>query len=147
VERLRPRALSLGAMLLLLAISTHALVAYYRSSGKDDWRAATRYVLDSAHDGDAALFFPSYGVDPFEYYLAQRESSAHTVSVIYPGMFGEGGIGAVAAGVQHRYDRLWAVFNQDGDSGAAVRDSLGRRYRVESDRQFTGVRVVLYDTR
>jgi len=28
-----------------------------------------------------------------------------------------------------------------------VRDSLGRRYRVESDRQFTGVRVVLYDTR
>jgi hypothetical protein len=49
--------------------------------------------------------------------------------------------------VQHRYDRLWAVFNQDGDAGAVVRDSLSRRYRVESDRQFTGVRVVLYDTR
>jgi hypothetical protein len=28
-----------------------------------------------------------------------------------------------------------------------VRDSLARRYRVVSDRQFMGVRVALYDTR
>jgi hypothetical protein len=49
--------------------------------------------------------------------------------------------------VQHRYGRLWAVFNQDGDAGVAVRDSLAHRYPMVSDRQFTGVRVVLYDTR
>ena len=147
VERVRPRALSLGALLVLLAISAHALTAYYRSSDKDDWRAATRYILDSAKEGDAALFFPGAGVDPFKYYLARRDSSAHNVRVIYPGEFGEGDVGAAISGVQHRYDRLWAVFNQDGDAGAAVRDSLSRRYRVESDRQFTGVRVVLYDTR
>jgi len=147
VERLRPRGLSLGALLVLLAISAHALVGYYRSSDKDDWRDATRYILDSAREGDAALFFPGAGVDPFKYYLARRDSSAHRVSVIYPGAFGEGDVGAAISGVQHRYNRLWAVFNQDGDAGATVRDSLGRRYRVESDRQFTGVRVVLYDTR
>jgi mannosyltransferase len=147
VERLRPRALSLGAMLVLLAISAHALVGYYQSSDKDDWRAASRYVLDSAQDGDASMFFPRYGIDPFEYYHARRGSSAHEPTVIYPGTFGEGDVGAAISGVQHRYDRLWAVFNQDGEAGAAVRDSLSRRYRVESDRQFTGVRVVLYDTR
>ena len=146
-ERLRPRALSLGATAVLLAISAHALVSYYRSSGKDDWRDATRYVLDSSRAGDAALFYPSYAVAPFDYYRALHDSSSQSVSVVYPGTLGEGEVGAAVAGVQHRYDRLWAVFNQDGDSGAVVRDSLGRRYRVESDRQFTGVRVVLYDTR
>ena len=147
VERIRPRALSVGALLLLLAISAHALVGYYRSSGKDDWRAATRYILDSAQEGDAALFFPRFGVDPFEYYRVQRDSSAHEVRVIFPGTLGQDDVGAAISSVQHRYGRLWAVFNEDGDAGAAVRDSLRRRYRVESDRQFTGVRVVLYDTR
>jgi hypothetical protein len=147
VERIRPRALSVGVLLMLLAVSAHALVLYYRSSDKDDWRAATRYVLHSAHDGDAALFFPRFGIDPFRYYLARRDSSARGVSVVYPGTFGEGDVNKAISGVQHRYDRLWAVFNQDGDAGAVVRDSLSRRYRVESDRQFTGVRVVLYDTR
>ena len=147
VERLRPRALRFGALLVLVAISAHALTGYYRGSDKDDWRAATRYVLDSAQDGDALMFFPRYGVDPFEYYRVQRGSSAREPSVIYPGVFGEGDVGAAITGVQHRYERLWAVFNQDGDEGAAVRDSLRSRYRVESDRQFTGVRVVLYDTR
>ena len=96
---------------------------------------------------DAALFFPRFGVDPFEYYRAQRDSSAHEVRVIFPGTLGQDDVGAAISGVQHRYGRLWAVFNEDGDAGAAVRDSLRRRYRVESDRQFTGVRVVLYDTR
>jgi mannosyltransferase len=147
VERVRPRALSLGATILLLTISAHALVGYYRSSDKDDWRSATRYVLDSSRAGDAVLFYPSYAVAPFDYYRALRDSSAHDIRVVYPGTFGEGDVGAAVSGVQHRYDRLWAVFNQDGDSGAVVRDSLGRRYRVESDSQFTGVRVVLYDTR
>lgn len=147
VERIRPRALSLGVLLMLLAISAHALVLYYRSSDKDDWRTATLYVLDSARDGDAALFFPRYGVDAFEYYRAQRNPSAHDVTVVYPGTFGEGDVREAISGVQHRYNRLWAVFNHDGDAGAAVRHSLSRRYRVESDRQFTGVRVVLYDTR
>jgi mannosyltransferase len=147
VERLRPRALSLGALLVLLAISAHALVGYYQRYDKDDWRAATRYVLDSARDGDALMFFPRYGIDPFEYYRVRRASGAHEPTVVYPGTFGEGDVGAAVTGVQHRYDRLWAVFNQDGDRGVAVRDSLRRRYRVEMDRRFTGVRVVLYDTR
>jgi hypothetical protein len=56
-------------------------------------------------------------------------------------------VGIAVSSVQHRYGRLWAVFNQDGDAGVVVRDSLARRYRVVSDRQFMGVRVALYDTR
>jgi mannosyltransferase len=153
VTELRPRALSWGALLLALLLSAHGTVNYYRHPDKDDWRAATRYVLASAQPGDAALFFPRYVIAPFEYYRARFDSSAMSansakkVAIVYPGTFGEEDVGIAVSGVQHRYGRLWAVFNQDGDAGVALRDSLARHYPLVSDRQFTGVRVVLYDTR
>jgi hypothetical protein len=92
-------------------------------------------------------------IAPFEYYRTRFDSSAMSansarkVAIVYPGTLGEEDVGIAVAGVQHRYGRLWAVFNQDEDTGVAVRDSLARRYPMVSDRQFTGVRVVLYDTR
>jgi hypothetical protein len=92
-------------------------------------------------------------IAPFEYYRTRLDASgrsangAKSVAVVYPGTFGEEDVGIAVSGVQHRYGRLWAVFNQDGDAGVALRDSLARHYPLVSDRQFTGVRVVLYDTR
>lgn len=147
IDRLRPRALSLGTLIVILALSVRGVVGYYRRPDKADWRAATRYVLDSARSGDAALFYPRYTVAPFRYYRASADTTANAVAVIYPGALGDGDVGEALSRLQHRYGRLWAVFNQDGDSGAVVRDSLRRRYQVESDRQFTGVRVALYDIR
>ncbi len=147
IDRLRPRTLSLAALVVTLVISVHALVGYYRRSDKDDWRAATRYVLGSARPGDAALFFPSFVVAPFDYYRAGFDATAGSVEVIYPGTLGDEDVGDVLTRLPARYRRLWAVFNQDGEAGGALRDSLSGRYRMESDRQFTGVRVVLYDTR
>jgi mannosyltransferase len=147
LERLRPRALSLATSIVILALSARGVVGYYRQPDKADWRTATRYVLDSARSGDAALFFPRYVVSPFEYYRASLDTTASAVAVVYPGVLGDGRVGDALVRVQHRYGRVWAVFSQDGDSGAVVRESLQRRYPVVSDRQFTGVRVVLYDTR
>ena len=60
IGALKPRALTLGVLIATLGISAHALFAYYRHSDKDDWRDATRYVLDSARGDDALLFFPRY---------------------------------------------------------------------------------------
>ena len=146
VDRLRwhavPHAASMGTMVLLLAISAHALARYYRTSDKDDWRSATHYILDSARAGDAAIFVPGYVVAPFDYYRASSDATTSSLVVIAP----RNGA-ASASGAEHRYSRLWAVFNHDADSGAAVRDSLARCHPVVSDSQFTGVRVVLYDTR
>ncbi len=147
LDRLRPRALSLGTSIVILALSARGVVGYYRRPDKADWRAATHYVLDSARSGDAALFFPRYMVAPFDYYRASLHTTANAVAVVYPGELGSGDVADALSHLPHRYGRLWAVFNQDGDSGAVVRDSLLRRYPVVSDRQFTGVRVVLYDTR
>jgi mannosyltransferase len=143
-DRLRPRALSLAAILFMLALSAHAMVGYYRRPDKDDWRAASRYVLASARPNDAVVFFPSYAVAPFEYYRASIDTTAASVTVIHPATPSNGGLSVALSGVRHGAGRLWAVFNQDEDAGAAARASLRRRYSVMSDRQFTGVRVILY---
>jgi mannosyltransferase len=138
VNELRPQALRWSVLSLTLLISAHGTLDYFRRPDKDDWRSATHYVLASARSGDAALFFPRFVVAPFEYYREQFDTTAArvaSVAIVEPGS------------TQHRYARLWALFNQDGDSGRVVRDSLASRYPVVSDRQFTGVRVVLYDTR
>lgn len=147
VNALRPQTLAYGALFFTLLLSAHGTFEYFRHTDKDDWRAATRYVLATAHPGDAALFFPRFTVTPFEYYRTPLDSSAARVSVVYPGTLGDGDVGAALSGVRHRYSRLWAVFNQDGQAGADVRDSLARRYPLLGDRQFAGVRVMLYDTR
>ena len=150
VYELHPPVLAGIALLLALVISAHGTLNYFQHPDKDDWRAATRYVLASAHPGDAALFFPSYVVAPFEYYRTRLDSAqnrAPSVTVVSLSTLGGENASVSRSGVQPRYERLWAVFNQDGDSGRVVRDSLARRYPVVSDRQFTGVRVVLYDMR
>jgi len=147
VNALRPRTLAYGALFCTLVLSAHGTFAYFRHTDKDDWRAATRYVFATAHPGDAALFFPRFTVTPFEYYRAPFDSTATKVSIVYPGTFGDGDVGTALLAVRHRYSRLWALFNQDGRAGVAVRDSLARRYPLLGDREFAGVRVELYDTR
>ncbi len=147
IDHLRPRALSLGTLIVVLAFSVHALTGYYGRSDKDDWRSATHYVLTGARAGDAALFFPSFVVAPFEYYRRSSDTTSQAPTVVYPGTAGSGSVAAALAQVQDRYARLWAVFNQDGEEGARVRDALARRYCVVSERQFVGVQVVLYDIR
>ena len=147
LDRLRPRALSLGALVLILAVSIHADVAYHRQSDKDDWRAATRYVVTSAQPGDAALFFPRFVFAPYDYYRGSLHATAQLPVVIYPGTLGDGDIRDALSRLEHQHGRLWAFFNQDGGAGAAVRDSLSHRYAILTDRRFTGVRVLLYDLR
>ena len=131
----------------MLVLSAHAMVGYDRRSDKDDWRAASRYVLASARPNDAVVFFPSYGVTPFEYYRASVDTTAASASAIHPARPSDGSLGVGLPHVREGAGRLWAVFNEDEDMAAAARASLRRRYSVMSDRQFTGVRVILYDAR
>lgn len=147
-QRLRPRWLSLGTLVVTLAISIFVLAGYYRGpSNKDDWRAASRYIFASAHPGDAALSYPEFASAPFDYYRAQLAANAQGAPAAPPRELGGGALHDALAHAPRSYARLWAVFNQDGDSGRVVRDSLAGRYPVLSDSAFTGVRVVLFDMR
>jgi len=134
-------------LIAMIAISAHAIIIYYNHSDKDDWRAATHYVLASAQRDDAALFFPRYVDAPFQYYRGSGDTTVSGVTAIYPRTLPVAEATDALASVQLEHGRLWAIFSRDGDAGAAIRDSLSRRYSVLSDSQFTGVRVVLYKLR
>jgi hypothetical protein len=139
LDYLRPRALSLGVTIYLLALSTHALLAYYRTSDKDDWRAATRYIFASAKPGDGVVLFPHYELAPFDYY----RTSIDTTNIAPP-------VADLAEGIpalQQHFSRVWSVYSPNGVADRDSPDALSRRFPVLSASQFPGIRVTLYDTR
>jgi hypothetical protein len=137
---LRPRVLSLGVTIYLLAFSTHALLAYYRTSDKDDWRAATRYILASAKPGDGVVLFPHYESAPFDYYRASIDTTGGTAPAVAQ-------LADVIPALQQHFRRVWSVYNPNGVADPDSPDSLSHRFPVLSDSQFPGIRVTLYDTR
>jgi mannosyltransferase len=72
IAMLRP-AVAGGALTAILAVlCTTQLVAYYRRDGVEEWRLASRYILDEARAGDGVVFFPEYVRQSFEYYARRR---------------------------------------------------------------------------
>jgi mannosyltransferase len=86
VQNLRPAWLKLATALLLLALSSRGLVALY-SGGccqKENWRAATKYVLDNSVAGDGMVFQAPYARIAFEYYLQTLGSQSKVLQPVVP---------------------------------------------------------------
>ena len=86
VQKLRPAWLKLAAALLLLVLSSRGLVALYsgRCCQKENWRAATKYVLDNSVAGDGMVFQAPYARIAFEYYLQARGSHSRVPQPVVP---------------------------------------------------------------
>jgi mannosyltransferase len=85
IARLRTVAL-IPALLCVLFVSLQGTAGYYRRDldiQRDDWRAATQYVLNHAQSGDALLFHVPMGRMPYEFYSTVKPASAGPV-VLYP---------------------------------------------------------------
>ena len=64
-----PRWLGLLAFLLLAFFSYNSALSYYRHfNTREDWRAATAYVLSHAQTGDTVVVVPEYCRFTFDYY-------------------------------------------------------------------------------
>jgi len=86
LQKLRPARLKLTTALLLLVLSSQGLVALY-SGGcclKEDWRAATKYVLDNSVTGDGMVFQAPYARMAFEYYLQALGSQSGALQPVVP---------------------------------------------------------------
>lgn len=86
LRKLRPEWLKLTTALLLLLLSSRGLVALYAGSccEKEDWRAATKYVLDNRVADDGMVFHAPYARIAFEYYLEALGSQATDLKPIVP---------------------------------------------------------------
>ena len=79
IARLRP-VLMVPALGLVLVLSFSGTIGYYKKDvdiQRDDWRAATRYLLDHAQSGDALLFHVPMGRMPYEFYHSVLGASVH----------------------------------------------------------------------
>ena len=86
IARLRPAALKAPALLFLLILSFRGTAGYYKQDldiQRDDWRAATQYLLNHSQPGDALLFHVPMGRMPYEFYRSLQPLTPASV-VLYP---------------------------------------------------------------
>ncbi|HKW24245.1 MAG TPA: glycosyltransferase family 39 protein [Terriglobales bacterium] len=164
LTRLRPRWLAGILVVVMLALSVRGTWAYYRADfdlGREDWRAATQYVLQNARDGDGVLFHSAQARMPFEYYSGGH-SQRHELRMIFPAYAGEERLSyldflanarnAPLAAMPARYPRVWLVLAhnrlKDGKpdpTTAALEQSLASNYTLAAQRSFAGnLQVELY---
>ncbi len=112
-----------------------SLVAVFQSYSRtrEDWRAATAYIVSNAEPGDAILFHQPYCDIAVAYYEARLQKGVHPVPV-----------GTVAEA--HGYRRLWVVlYPASGATGAWAQAQFGGAYATLLHAGFRGADVMLFD--
>jgi len=163
IARLRP-VLMAPALLLVLVISFSGTIGYYEKDvdiQRDDWRAATRYLLDHAQSRDALLFHVPMGRMPYEFYLSVRAATSTPPIVLYPHHgdrvtfldFVEKPDDVQLEHSIPEHPRAWLVLTYaETQLGLADARSieltklLGKFYPVVVERDFPGIEILLYST-
>jgi mannosyltransferase len=86
MRNLSPAWLKLATGLLLLVLATRGLEGLYsgRCCHKENWRAATKYVLDHGVPDDGIIFQAQYARIAFEYYLQAMGSQSRAPQPVMP---------------------------------------------------------------
>jgi mannosyltransferase len=163
IARLRP-VLMAPALLLVLVLSFRGTVGYYKKDvdiQRDDWRAATRYLLDHAQSGDALLFHVPMGRMPYEFYHSVFGATPLAPIVLYPHHgdrvtfldFVEKPDDAQLERSVPEHPRAWLVLTYaETQSGLPDARSieltklLAKFYPVVVQRDFPGIEILLYST-
>jgi hypothetical protein len=161
IARLRSRWLMGAALLLFAAWSLPGVYSLYHKdldTGREDFRAATRYILAHAEPDDAILFHQPIGRMPFEYYRSLTAAAAYPI-VIYPGHGGELTFKdfytgrppqPLLASVPSHYGRVWVVFthnelNRGPDATTSFISAFYRtQYPISMRQEFQEIEVRLY---
>lgn len=157
----RYKALQVIAASLLICLSLYTVFDVYYPQKKEDWRSATRLVVQNAKAGDAILFYGTPALIPFEYYYGKMNGGTDTLVSVYPFPFGTPiGISyltkesdpseSMLESLPERYNRLWVVLSHDIHEGQK-RDSRPIIHKIEMkyiNREnifFEGINVKLYE--
>jgi len=160
ISRLR-RVVQAVLLLVMGALSIGGVIAYYQRDfdvGRDDWRAATQFVLANAQPGDGIFFYAAPGRMTFEYY---RLLSGKTgPEVIYPSSgkqisYRDFLVTPLAEVLQNplpQPKRVWLFLNEHRPGGHMDMASevlcawYGKRYKLLSKHSFDEIDVLLYDS-
>ena len=163
IARLRPRLLAVGVLLALLAFSIRGTLAYYHADfdlAREDWRAATSYLLTNALPGDGVIFHSAQARMPFEYY-ADSSPVRQRIRIIFPSSgeklraedFLANAKNADLGDLRSHYQRIWLVLAhnrlKDGEpdkTTEVIQNALKQDFKQESEKEFPGGTVVVLYT-
>jgi len=155
--RARPPWIRAAGLSAIAVLSLHQDYLYYRYYKRDDWRAATTYILSHAKPGDSVVLFFAGSRWPYDYYVS-KSGSAEPPPVIFPDWdshFRMAGIDwgrfyvdansvepillQVIDDAPQRYRRVWLVLWPSSDvlrnsSGGALLERLLSSNRATLDR-------------
>jgi hypothetical protein len=161
VDRI-PRAwLRAFAVVVLVTLSVRGTIAYYERDfdlDRDDYRAASKYLLDRARPGDVVLFDIAQARMPYEFYRSIHDASGNAPRVIYPSagdhLDYHDFLGKPAVDFLHtvpgQYDRVWVVLKFNGTQTGPdpttqkLSEIFAKEYPTIEERVFPGVIVRLY---
>jgi len=162
ITQLRPRGLT---WIFVAAISIFSILgdtSYYRRDfdlDREDWRAATSYVLDRAQPGDGAFFYANFGRLPFDFYRSQRHPSPRWPEVLIAANDEDWGyrdslfayLGEELRDARPAGNRVWLVLSFDTSSnGEPTRESVmlravyGKGRRLMEEKRISTITILLY---
>jgi hypothetical protein len=114
------RATGILALVLLVAASAVGITDWYREPGREDYRSATRYILDHQRPGDQVIYHPFYLPHAFDYYetLAGRSLPSEAEPGSHP-------------------PRVWLAARFAAPP-PELSESLARAYKSETSQTFEG---------
>ena len=157
--------LLLPAGLLFLGLSLKGTLSYYDHDfdlERDDWRAASYYVLNHARPGDIVMFHIAMGRMPYEFYNSIYPARGLSPAVIYPAREGRinyrdfmGKPGrALIESVPTKYDRVWVVLKDNQTKAGnldltteTLNQIFAAGYVHEQITEFPGIEVRFYSDR
>lgn len=162
ILRLRRTSLILPALLVVLVLSFRGTAEYYKQDldiQRDDWRAATYYLLTHAQPGDALLFHVPMGRMPYEFYHSVVGPASAAPVVLYPRHgdrltfldFVEKPNDAELERSIPQYSRAWLVLTY-AETDAGLPDArtielsklLQNSYSRVEQHDFPGIEILLY---
>jgi hypothetical protein len=162
VTRLRSAVLMVPALAFVIILSLRGTTSYYKQDldiQRDDWRAATHYLLNHAQPGDALLFHVPMGRMPYEFYHSTVAPESAAPVVLYPRHgdrltfldFVEKPDDVELERLLPQHPRAWLVFTY-AESPAGLPDPrsvelsklLRDFYSVAEQYDFPGIEVLLY---
>jgi mannosyltransferase len=160
--RIRSPWIMTGATLVLVVLSLQGTASYYRQDFEDvereNWRAASEYILTHSRPGDAVMFHVPMGRMPYEYYQSLRPGSAAGPAVLYPSHgdrigfldFVEKPSYRQLEGEVSEHRRVWLVLSHAGDpsgtdeTSSALSQLIAAGHPGVQAHDFAGLEVLLY---
>jgi mannosyltransferase len=158
----RPRPFMWALAAAISALCMMGTVSYYHRDfdlDRDDWRAATFYVLDHAIPGDGAFYYVGSGRLPFDFYKSLRNPAPEWPEDLIAANGGDralhGSLNSYLADALSESkpagDRVWLILSLDADANGKPREEsvmlrayYGKGRRLVDEQRISGITIALY---